>query len=199
MAIYTVIIAGVTPNPEVYGGLPNAIAYLTALLGPNYTSWLALVEDDRERTLVGATRYIDRQRWRGAANAFDSTTLQFPRSGITDTAGVAITNATQLAAVEKAVFELSALAASDPDIFAALDQGQNIRSMGAGSARLEFFSPTKTGDGTATKLPTIANDLIGQWLLGSGPGAAIIGGTATGTDGVSTFGDCDDFERSRGF
>lgn len=195
MALFTVSIAGVSPDPEVYGGLAAAIAYITSSFGPNYTSWLTLAEDDREKTLVAVTRYLDRQRWQGEANAFDSTTLAFPRDGLTD----APTNAEQLAAVAKATFELAALAAADPDVLAALDQGQNIKSMGAGSAKLEFFSPTKTANGTATKLPTIVQDLIGQWLAGSGAAAVIVGSESTGTRGNSTFDDCDDFERSGSF
>lgn len=198
MALFTVTV-GTAAAVEVYGGLTAAIDYITQSYGTSYTTWLALAEDDRERTLVGATRYLDRQRWKGDANGAASTTLAFPRDGITDADGDTVSDATQLAAVEKATFELAAMAAVDPDVFAQLDQGQNIKSMGAGSARLEFFSPTKTKDGTATKLPTIVNDLIGQWLAGSGGPAVIIGGTSTGTCEDGRFENCDDFERSGGF
>lgn len=199
MALYTVTITGVADPIEVYGGLTQAVAYITSSFGASYTTWLALAEDDREKTLVGATRCIDRQRWKGDANAFDSTTLAFPRDEIEDSDGETVSNAEQLAAVEKAVFELAVLAATDPDVLSTADQGQNIKSMGAGSAKLEFFSPTRTKDGSATKLPTIVHDLIGQWLVGSGAAAVIIGGSATGTCDEGHFEDCDDFERNGGF
>lgn len=200
MALFTVTITGVTDPIEVYGGLAAANDYIASSFGASYTAWLALTEDDREKTLVGATRYLDRQRWQGTANAFDSTTLAFPRDGLVDRAGEVAPDAAQLALVSKATFELAVLVAGDADVLAAADQGQNIKAMGAGSARLEFFSPTKAANGTATKLPTIVHDLIGQWLAGASSGAAvIIGGTSTGTCAEPRFEDCDDFERNGGF
>lgn len=198
---FTVTITGGSPI-EVYGGLDACDAYLLASPSTGAAAYRALSAggDDRKRLLVGATRYIDARRWRGTRNGADGTALSFPRDGLVDEDGEEASNAYQLDRVARAVFELVALAAEDSSTLAEADQGSNIKSMGAGSARLEFFSPTRTKDGTAKTLPTAVDLLIGQWLAGStAAGSASIGGVATGTCGDSHFDDCDSFKRREAF
>lgn len=199
MPLHTVTVTGGTAR-EVYGGLTACEAYLLDKIGDGAAAFRSLLAggDDRKRLLIEATRYIDRQRWQGEANADGGTTLAFPRDALTAD-GVAISNADQLALVEQAVFELVAILAGDPDVIASADQSVNIKSMGAGSARLEFFGPARLKDGSASKLPTVVQDLIGHWLAGAGGGSVIIGGIATGTDGEPSFDNCDGYEREDPF
>lgn len=204
MTLYTVTIAGASAPIEVYGGIVACDDYLLGAIGDGAAAYRALAAGgaDRSRLLVAATRYIDRQRWKGARNGADSTTLAFPRDDLEDLDGTAASNAEQLALVSRAVFELVALLAGDPDIAGQADQGQNIKAMGAGSARLEFFSPTTARAGTATKLPTAVHELIGHWLAGAGSttaGTSAAAGVATGTCGNSYFDNCDGYKRSGAF
>lgn len=197
MALFTETVTGGVAR-EVYGGLVACDAYILDMIGDGATAYQALItadsDDARKRLLISATRYIDRQRWEGTANGFDGTTLAFPRDDLEDEDGDEVSNADQLALVEQAVFELVAILAADADVTSSADQGSNIKSMGAGSARLEFFSPTKPGSG-ATKLPTAVHELLGDWLLSTGaamPRVSVTGGVATGTDGCPSFEDDDD-------
>lgn len=180
---------------EVYGGLPACEQYILDMVGDGATAFRALVPagDDRKRLLIEATRFIDRQDWVGEPNFAGPSVLKWPRDGITDAEGAAVGNADQLALIEQAVFELVAILAEDNDAKSAADQGQNIKSMGAGTGRMEFFAPTKTDDGSATKLPTVLDELIGKWLKGSGGAQYVaVGGFVTGTCGESSFDKDDD-------
>jgi hypothetical protein len=197
MALFTVSIAGVSPDPEVYGGLVAATAYIGARIGDAYTAWRALDEDDKERTLVSATSYVDSFTWVGTANAFDSTTLEWPRDDVTDSSGATLTNAEQLAIIERAVFELAALAADDPDVFALLDGSGNIASVGAGGASVSYFNPTSTSDGSAPKFPNALIDrLLARFLAATTTNAyaTITAGQAGDSD--SGFSRCEDYDRS---
>jgi hypothetical protein len=191
------VIFSTTDEVEVYGGLPALDAYLFAASGSGAAAYRALVagSDDRKRLLVEATRYIDRQRWLGTRNAAGGTTLAFPRDDLDDLDGTDASNAEQLALVERAAFEMVAVLAADADAAGNADTGQNIKSMGAGSAKLEFFGPTSTTKGTATKLPTVVHELIGHWLSSGGARTSV----ATGTCGDSHFEDCDGYRRSGAF
>lgn len=169
----TVTIAGVAPDPEIYGAnLAAAITYITARYGPAYTAWIALSSDDKGRTLVSATSYMD-------------------RLGLVD-AGVAIAHSTVLVPVISACFELAVLIADDPDLIAALDASSNIKSVDAGGAGVEFFNPTSSLDGSASTLPYVVQQLLGPYLPAL---------TATVIGGYGQSGDCpcdddDDLSRS---
>lgn len=187
---------------EVYGGLPACDAYLFQTPGAAAAAYLALDPDSdaRKRLLVAATRYIDRQRWQGTANGAGGTTLAFPRDGLEDAAGEPATNEYQLALVQEAAFELTALFAVEEDARTNPDQSSNIKRMKAGSAELELFSPTSIARGTATKLPSPAMELIGQWLAGSGGvGMVTLGGSSTGTCGESRFDGKHGYKRNEAF
>lgn len=182
---------------EVYGGLTACDAYLNDAIGEGATAYRALTDDDdRKRLLISATRYLDRQRWQGAANEAGGTTLAFPRDGLTDSPA----DSDQLALVEQACFELVAAAAVDDSLFDLADQGSNVKSMGAGKGRMEFFAPQSASDGTAAKLPQAASDLIGKWLAGGGSGkAATVAPTSGGLSCDSAFDRCDGYRRKDPF
>ena len=202
MTLYTEQIAGTSRATEVYLGLTELDNLVYEMSGEGADAYRALdpASDARKRLLIDATRYIDRQRWQGTRNAAGGTMLAFPRDDLEDEDGEAASNEYQLTRVGEAVARLVAIAALDPDVLTAADQSQNIKSMGAGSAKLEFFGSTSRRAGTATKLPTAVHELIGQWLAGSGGAVGLsVAGVSTGTESDSFFDECDKNERSEAF
>lgn len=194
---FTVTIAGVSPNPEVYGGLPAATAYIGARIGDAYETWRGLSTDDQGRTLVSATSYLDRIAWKGTATtpAVGGTTLQWPRTGVTRSNGTAVDPNTVPVEITSATFELAALIADDPDIVSQLDSGSNIEKVNAGGAGVTFFAPTSANDGSASRLPYVVQQLIGQFT--SSAGVTVIGGF--GQSGNACLDDGGDFDRSEPF
>jgi hypothetical protein len=128
-----------TASTDIYGTFDDATDYITLALGERYAAWLALTADDKARSLVVARRYIDRFDWIDEADTFEK------RDEIED--------------FVTASYELAALAATDPDALLTTEQGGNIQSMGAGSARISFFAPT-----VGQELPEIIEQLLGAYL-----------------------------------
>lgn len=204
MTLYTVHIPGASAAVEVYGGLTACDDYMLEQPGAGAAAYCELEAGsaDRMRLLIGATRRINRMRWRGTRNAAGGTTLAFPRDGLLLTDGTAADNAAQLALVSQAAFELVALAALDEEVLSAADQSDNIKAMGAGPARIEFFSPARVKDGTATVLPTAVHELIGHWLAGAGganASSSSVGGSSTSGGSTSIFGECGGYKRTGAF
>lgn len=190
MALYTVEVnAGAAV--EVYAGLTKVDAYLNNSSSKGAVAYRGLTAggDDRKRLIVDATRLVDRQRWQGTANALGNTTLAFPRDDI-EIDGEVASAADQLALIEDAVAELVALLAIKASTYSQADTSSNIKAAGAGKARIEFFGPTRTKNGTATKLPTVVHDLIGMWLASQSTGGGVsIGGTSSSSS-TSNFNPC---------
>lgn len=198
---FTVSITGASAPVEVYGGLPACEDYLLSMIGDGATAFRALTAggDDRKRLLVAATRYIDRLSWQGTATLAGGTTLQWPRTGVTDPDGTAVDSSTVPAAIVTAVFELVALLAADADVQAAPDSGNNVKKLDADGTSIEFFRPTSATDGTATVLPQVVSQLVGKWLKSASSSFAAASGTSTGSGASSWFDDCDTLSRSGPF
>ena len=192
---FQVQITGFEPE-EVYLDLAGVNQRIAGMIGKGAAAYRALPADgdDRKRLLTAATRWIDEHGWQGdplLAAAADPTTLQFPRSGL-KLRGVDATEAQQLDLVQKAFCEAVAIFAAKQSAAADADTSQNIRSMGAGSARVEFFSPTSIARGTATKLPTQVQNYIGMWLAAGG------GAVQVSVGGSSASSSCSNFPYDRG-
>lgn len=187
MAIFTVTLDGDAVPFEVYGGLPACVHYLRPASDDSAIAFKALSSDDQGSRLIDATRYIDEMMWQGAATGLvgvDPTTLQWPRSGLTDQYGNPLDSTTVPIQVVNAAFEMAAILAGDPSASSNVDQGSNLQSMGAGGASLSFFRPTSAADGTASRLPTVVDRLIGRWLASS---VSVAGGFISGTNAHSNF------------
>lgn len=187
---FDVTIAGMAAE-EVYLDLAGVKQRIAGMIGKGAAAYRALVadSDDQKRLLTAATRFIDEQGWQGVAllaAAADPTTLQFPRSGL-KIKGVDIAEADQLALVQKAFCEIVAVFAAQASAAATADTSQNIRAIGAGTARVEFFSPTSIARGTATKLPTPAQNLIGMWLAAGGGAVVVSVGGSSAPSTCSNF------------
>lgn len=157
-----------------YGTLAAAINHIDSQLGDQYTAWLDLSVDDRKRSLIGATKYIDRHVWVDDYDTFAERDA--------------------LEAFQLATYELAALAAEDSSILSAVDSGSNIKEVGAGGAFVEYFNPTSTLTGNATKLPPILQALIGQYLATSETLSAI-GGDGEAGNCHDPFSSCADYDR----
>lgn len=183
---FSVAISGVSPDPEVYGGLTAAGNYVGAMFAPAATSWLALSTNAKGQTLRAATLFLDRQPWEGDATGqvgVDATTLQWPRSGVT-AGGEDVDSTTVPADVVNAAFEMAVLIAADPTIISKIDQGSNISSVGAGGGvAVSFFAQSSAANGTATRLPTVVQQLVAKYLATGGPvtegGTGVYGNTCS--------------------
>jgi hypothetical protein len=128
---------------DSYAELDFANEYLDAdvLRAP---SWSLLEEDDRSRALVSATRLLQRQLWINGVPEID-------------TAPEVVQQATAL---------LAADIAAKPALGDSASTASNVKAVGAGSARVEFFSPV-----AGTVLPSAALALL-RGLLGPSTSAS---------------------------
>jgi len=162
----------------IYGTFAAAGAYIGTMLGDAYTAFLALTPDDQKRALNAAGKYIDRQAWISTANTF------------------ALRDA--IAVFPQASYELAAMAAEDSSVLAAADNGTNIKAVGAGGAFVDYFNPTSVRFGSATKLPQIVQDLLGDYLATS-DAAVALGGTGSTGGTMDPFSSCSMDSRNRPF
>lgn len=125
----------------VYADTDFADQYLAGDVS-RWPEWDALEADDQARALVSATRLLQRQTWKAGAPPLDGP----PE---------VVQQATALLAVDIAL---------KPTLGDNGSTGSNVKAVGAGSARVEFFAPV-----TGTALPSAAFDLL-RGLLGSAPG-----------------------------
>lgn len=185
MATGTVTISGT--SYDIYGTKVLATAYMAARIGAE--AWTTATAANRDKALVSATRWLDRQNWQGQKTVA-AQPLEFPRTGLTDKDGNAVASDVPPVLVEEASYEMALAILADASVQANITTGSNTKRVKAGSAEVEFFRAT---DGT--KLPSIAQELAGVFLDGGARSA----GCAKGTDGESTFTDLDQWGRTRGF
>ena len=163
-------------NAQIYGTFADATAHMSTRYGGAYAAWLELEADDQKRALVAAADYLDRQAWIVDADSFEKRDA--------------------IAAFQKASYELGALIAEDDTIVTLLDQGNNISSVGAGGAFVNYANPTSAQRGTATVLPAILTQLIGKYLATTSTGGAD-GGEGQSSGARNPFSDCSDFDRRK--
>jgi hypothetical protein len=135
MAALTVDIGAETY--DVYADVDFADLYLAADIQRS-AAWAALDTDTKGKALVTATRLLMRLQW---------------KDGVPDIDGPP-------AEVQQACALLAADIAAQPKLGDSGSTASNVKSVGAGSARVEFFRPTE-----GAPLPTAAFDLL-RPLLG---------------------------------
>ena len=192
----------------VYGLTADAVGdaddYMAARLGS--TAWTSATTLQKQQSLISAARWMDRVLNFSGTKTSYSQPLQWPRDGA-DCNGEAITDGTIPDNVALAEFELALVLLGDNSAQDQYGQGSNIKRVGAGSASVEFFTPT-IDSSRDTRLPPVPMDLLKCVLQGAGDGLSLAGGAiAYGTsssddccDLTESHFDCDDqFDRSRGF
>lgn len=127
---------------DVYADVDFADEYLAGDFSRSLT-WEALDPDVRPKALVTATRLLQRLTWQaGAAPSTDEPVLEV------------VAQATALLAADIAL---------KPALGDNASSGSNVKAVGAGSARVEFFAPV-----VGAILPSAAFALL-RGLLGTAP------------------------------
>lgn len=139
------------------------------------TKWAAKTADQKGAALVAATNRLDLFSYKGSKTGSPQDN-QFPRTGLTDRDGVAVSTTEVPSDVEKATIYLAGSIAGKAAAAGMGGSGSNNKRVKAGSAEVEFFKPTK---GTPLSDET-AYALI-QFYLVSNVGAVSAGGMASGT------------------
>jgi hypothetical protein len=170
----------------IYGTFAGATAYFDTSDSAAAVAWKALAtDDDRKKKLADATRFLNRL---GYVTDYQTFAARDALDLGTDDADAAFP-------FRAACYELAGLAADDRDVLTADDQGSNVRAVGAGSARVEFFSPTSAQRGTASVLPSTVEALIGPYLAASADALDQDGGSGSGAGCENPFGHCRDYDR----
>lgn len=173
-------------NYQVYQDVANTDKYWQAMVGPYADAWvLAANAAKKPLALVQATRLLDRVLWQGLPVGVPLTdvVLQWPRTGVVDAKGNAVSSASVPNLIIVADMELAAALILDPSIFTTEMSGANVKKVDAGGGvGVEFFVPTL---GITGRFPQQIQELIGQFLSGS-TGGALSGSFSTGTTGTQT-------------
>lgn len=143
--------------------------------------WEILDDTVKERALKTATKFLDRQTWMGSKTS-DAQALAWPRSGVTDRYGTAVSSASVPQQVKDAQCELALALIQDTAVETNKNSGKNIKFLRAGSAAVSFFRPQTGG-----RFPTIVQELIGQFMASA---ATIIAPEDFGTDQTTSFSSC---------
>lgn len=162
---------------RIYGSLDGALTYL----GSETTDWDTLADDeDLQRWFVRASRYLDRLPWITEYETFEARDALDLEDGSVGDAAFPF---------RAASYELARLARSDESVLTVADQSTNIQSVGAGGAQVTYFSPTSVERGTATPLPPVIMNLIGEYLV-SPSMAGATGGRGQEGSCVNPFSTC---------
>lgn len=167
----------ITVGVDTYVTVVEADTFLAKSI--RATSWASLDNDTKEAALVSAAREMQTLPWIGTLTT-PGQALSWPRSGVTDREGQAISSATVPQDIKNGQIEWAFVLASTPALEGAGSAafGSNDKSYRAGSVAIEFFRQTDS-PGVS---PSVVLRWIGHYLnLKSGAGAY-----ATGTDCTST-------------
>lgn len=169
-------------SARIYGTYAEAQSYLGSLFGEQYTAWLALTPDDQKRTLIGATRLLDRLTYTNDYAAFVDRDAEVWDDGITFP-------------FRFASYELAAAATDDPSVLGAPGSSPSIQRVYAGGAGVDFASPVDADD-TTSGLPGLIDQLLADYLLGSTPDSELDGGIGVSGSCENPFASPRDFDRT---
>lgn len=114
---------------------------------------------------------------------FGDQLSHLPSTGLVDAYGNALASDTYPTIAKEAQFELAFAVQQDPSIGEASGTGSNLKSVGAGSARVEFFRP----EDDLERFPPQVMELLGPLLAGAS--ATSLGGFRGGGGNESSFDD----------
>ncbi len=162
-----------------YASQAEADAYFADSL--RAAQWNGYTTEQKDAGLIEVTRIMERGTYKGEKEV-PTQALAFPRSGVTDCDGNAITPADTLVMAKEAQFEYAILVIATPALLSQRDAtGSNTKRLKAGSAEIEYFRPTIGG-----RLPTTVQDILKCMLAGS-TGNGISGSASSGTGDSSSF------------
>lgn len=134
-----VIVGSVNINGNdypIYGTYDRALEYLAGRL--DTATFDDAEQDDQNKSLVMARRWIDRQSLGGTLTSSSQITA-FPRSGLIDKEGNSLADDVVPLGVEFAQYEMALLLLGDPTQFAKSNTQDNTKRLKAGEAEIEFF------------------------------------------------------------
>ena len=194
-SIETITIGAVSYS--VYGlgnadPVQDADDYLAAKLG---STWSTATTLQKQQAIVTAARMLDRAvKWSGSKTV-STQVLAWPRDGANNgCTGEAVTNATTPDEIAYAQFLLADRLFLDATLADNLGTGSNIKRVKAGSAEVEYFSPT-IDTNTDTRLPVAVNDIAKCFFASTG---TFGGSWGTATTDAETYDSCDD-DRNQGY
>jgi len=177
---------------NTYVSLADATTYLDDSI--NSTAWAFLDPDSQTRALISSFRILEKQRWQGSKTD-PLQTAEWPRTGVVDCEGTAVDSAVVPDDIVSAQIELAYYLSQNPTFEADGTTGSNIRSLHAGAASIDYFSPNDlTSGNAASRFPANIQELIRCFVGGSSTGGA----TAFGTSCPETF-DTDGYDRTLPF
>lgn len=147
-----------------------------------FAQWKAYPTDDRKRALIEGTRLIDRMCYAGEKEASPQI-LDFPRTGLSDCCGLAVSPERSLLIAQQATCEYAISLLAEPSLGGGVNSSGNTKKLVAGPASIEYFRPIKSG-----KYPVAVVDLLACFMQDriGGSGASSVG-IASGTDDCSSF------------
>ena len=151
----------------------DADSYLAARIGETWSTATTL---QKQQSIISAARMLDRAvNWSGEKTVAGQP-REWPRDGATCD-GEAVTDGTTPDDLATAEFELANILFLDATAQDTSGTGSNVKRVKAGSAEVEFFTPTIGVDGGETRLPTTVNDLVVCYM-----DASSVTTTSFGTD-----------------
>lgn len=185
------LVAWSSTSANSYVAVADADTYFADAI--HASAWDSATSATKSKALVTATRYIDRQTWQGEPAADDpaENALAWPRSGVTDRYGDAVTPTDVLPAdVKVATYELALALIEDTTLQSSSSADRDAKRLRAGEVEIEYFTRRAQG-----RFPQIIQELLGQYMAKSFSSA----GAVYGTDGVSLYDDGDPWGRSDPF
>lgn len=170
----------------------NLVSFWNGKLGATAAAVTVASTDDLNRAMIMASDWLDRAMVFSGSESVSGQPRSWPRDGAS-CSGNAIADGTTPDSVAQATFWMAGNIIVDPTIVDQASQGSNVKRVAAGSAEVEFFTPT-LGGATDIRIPRTAFDYV-ACLQG---GTATAAGSSSGDTGESAFDDCD-FRRDRGF
>lgn len=194
MATTATITIGTT-DYTVYSLTSDAVQdaddYLAAKIG---STWSTASTLQKQQALISAARMMDRVvPWSGTKTSA-AQALEWPRDdAINGCTGESVTDGTIPDEIAEAEFELANQLFLDSTLADGTGTGSNVKRVKAGSAEVEFFTPTIDSEYN-TRLPVAANDLARCFMDNTGTFGTRFG-TASSDPGYTK----DDFDRCEGY
>ena|GEM_PF-1254628 len=171
-----------------YANIATADTYLDDSVRAGL-SWKAVDTDTKARSLITATRLLDKQCFIGSKTA-SSQTLEWPRTGVTDADGNAVADDTVPTGIINGCIELAYELSQNAELETSKNTGSNDKRYRAGSVEIEYFRPGGVmGTDGITRFPVVVMECIREYLCGNAKGTP----SAFGTSDTSQFDNCDTY------
>ncbi len=183
---------------SIIGGTGQAAQFKVLAQSGGVVSTVGIVKEERGGYTTTPTNPASTVKVTGSGDdaltltvTYKTQVASFPRTGLTDKYGLALSEFVAPADVESAQIELAFEISQDTSVEGGANTASNQKRLRAGTAEIEFFRPT---DGTP--LPSVAWDLL-KPFIDSVAGSA--GSVSFGTGCSSQFDDADTYTRTQGF